>query len=120
MKEDYQKALKKVISFFLWNPVPLNRQNYQKQKGQCFLYVAKWEVSISTKRIWKHVTASKRKIKFHKKCKKFDLIFIKVGLSPSKRIVLFGSQKVLLKMMKKVKKLILKALFVLKIFKRLS
>ena len=33
MKEDYQKALKKVISFFLSNPVPFNRQNYQKQKG---------------------------------------------------------------------------------------
>ena len=33
MKEDYQKALKKVTSFFLSNPVPFNRQNYQKQKG---------------------------------------------------------------------------------------
>ena len=33
LKEDYQKALKKVTSFFLWNPVPFNRQNYQKQKG---------------------------------------------------------------------------------------
>ena len=33
MKEDYQKALKKVTSFFLWNLVPFNRQNYQKQKG---------------------------------------------------------------------------------------
>ena len=33
MKEDYQKALKKVSSFFLSNPVPFNRQNYQKQKG---------------------------------------------------------------------------------------
>ena len=33
MKEDYQKALKKVTSFFLPNPVPLNRQIYQKQKG---------------------------------------------------------------------------------------
>ena len=33
MKEDYQKALKKVTSFFLLNPVPLNRENYQKQKG---------------------------------------------------------------------------------------
>ena len=33
MKEDYQKALKKVILFFLLNPVPFNRQNYQKQKG---------------------------------------------------------------------------------------
>ena len=32
MKDDYQKALKKVISFFLSNPVPFNRQNYQKQK----------------------------------------------------------------------------------------
>ena len=32
MKEDYQKALKKVTSFFLLNPVPFNRQNYQKQK----------------------------------------------------------------------------------------
>ena len=33
MKEDYQKALKKVTSFFLSNPVPFNRKNYQKQKG---------------------------------------------------------------------------------------
>ena len=32
MKEDYQKALKKVTSFFLLNPVPFNRQNDQKQK----------------------------------------------------------------------------------------
>ena len=27
------KSLKKVTSFFLPNPVPFNRQNYQKQKG---------------------------------------------------------------------------------------
>ena len=33
LKEDYQKALKKVTSFFLSNPVPFNRQNNQKQKG---------------------------------------------------------------------------------------
>ena len=33
MKEDYQKALKKVTLFFLSNPVPFNRQDYQKQKG---------------------------------------------------------------------------------------
>ena len=33
MKQDYQKALKKVTLFFLLNPVPFNRQNYQKQKG---------------------------------------------------------------------------------------
>ena len=33
MKEDYQKALKKVSLFFLSNPVPFNRQTYQKQKG---------------------------------------------------------------------------------------
>ena len=33
MKEDYQKALKKVTLFFLSNPAPFNRQNYQKQKG---------------------------------------------------------------------------------------
>ena len=33
MKEDYQKALKKVALIFLSNPVPFNRQNYQKQKG---------------------------------------------------------------------------------------
>ena len=32
MKEDYQKALKKLISFFLWNPVPFDGQNYLKQK----------------------------------------------------------------------------------------
>ena len=33
MKEDYQKALKKVTLFFLLNAVPFNRQNYQKPKG---------------------------------------------------------------------------------------
>ena len=33
MKKDYQKALKKLTLFFLFNPVPLNGQNYQKQKG---------------------------------------------------------------------------------------
>ena len=33
MKEDYQKALKNITSYFLSNPVPFNRQNYQKQKG---------------------------------------------------------------------------------------
>ena len=27
------KALKKLISFFLWNPVPFNGQIYLKQKG---------------------------------------------------------------------------------------
>ena len=32
MKEDYQKALKKVTSFFPSNLVPFNRQNYKKQK----------------------------------------------------------------------------------------
>ena len=31
LKEDYQKALKK-LTFFLSNPVPFNRQSYQKQK----------------------------------------------------------------------------------------
>ena len=33
MKEDYQKALKKLISFFLLNSVPFNGQNYLEQKG---------------------------------------------------------------------------------------
>ena len=33
LKEDYQKALQRVTLFFLSNPVPFNRQNYQKQKG---------------------------------------------------------------------------------------
>ena len=33
MKEDYQKALKKLTLFFLSNPVPFNGQSYQKQKG---------------------------------------------------------------------------------------
>ena len=33
LKEDYQKALKKVTFFFLSSPVSFNRQNYQKQKG---------------------------------------------------------------------------------------
>ena len=33
MKEDYQKALKKLTLFFLLNPVPFNGQSYQNQKG---------------------------------------------------------------------------------------
>ena len=33
MKEDYQKALKRVTLYFLLNPVIFNRQNCQKQKG---------------------------------------------------------------------------------------
>ena len=33
LKQDYQKALKRVTLLFLLNPVPFNRQNYQKQKG---------------------------------------------------------------------------------------
>ena len=33
LKEDYQKAFKKVNFFFLSNKVPFNRQSYQKQKG---------------------------------------------------------------------------------------
>ena len=33
MREDYQKALKKLISFLLSNPVPFNEQSYLKQKG---------------------------------------------------------------------------------------
>ena len=33
LKEDYQKALRKLISFFLSNPVLFNGQSYLKQKG---------------------------------------------------------------------------------------
>ena len=33
MKEGYQKALKKLTSLFLQNPVPFNGQVYEKQKG---------------------------------------------------------------------------------------
>ena len=33
MKEDNQKALKKLTLFFLSSPVPFNGQSYQKQKG---------------------------------------------------------------------------------------
>ena len=33
MKEDHQKASKKLTIFFLSNPVPFNGQSYQKQKG---------------------------------------------------------------------------------------
>ena len=33
MKEDYQKALKKLTLFFLLNPVTFNGQSYKKQKG---------------------------------------------------------------------------------------
>ena len=33
LKEDYQKALKNLILFFLSNPVSFNGQSYQKQKG---------------------------------------------------------------------------------------
>ena len=33
LKEDYQKALKKLTLFFLLNPVPFNGQSHQIQKG---------------------------------------------------------------------------------------
>ena len=33
MREDYQKALKKLTLFFLSNQVPFNGESYQKQKG---------------------------------------------------------------------------------------
>ena len=33
MKEDYQKAFKKLALFFLSNLVPFKEQSYQKQKG---------------------------------------------------------------------------------------
>ena len=33
IKEDYQKAFKKLTLFLLSNLVPFNWQNYQKQKG---------------------------------------------------------------------------------------
>ena len=33
LKEDYQKAFKKLTLFFLSNPVPFNGQIYKKQKG---------------------------------------------------------------------------------------
>ena len=29
----FQKALKKLPLFFLWNPVPFNGQDYEKQNG---------------------------------------------------------------------------------------
>ena len=33
MEEDYEKAFKKLILFFLSNPVSFNGQDYEKQKG---------------------------------------------------------------------------------------
>ena len=33
LKEDYQKVLKKISSFFPSRLVPFNRQNYQKQEA---------------------------------------------------------------------------------------
>ena len=33
LEEDYQKALQKLISFFLSNPVSFKGQSYLKQKG---------------------------------------------------------------------------------------
>ena len=32
LKEDYQKALKKLTLFFLSNPMPFNEQSYKKQR----------------------------------------------------------------------------------------
>ena len=32
LKENYQKFFKKLTLFFILNPVPFNRQSYQKQK----------------------------------------------------------------------------------------
>ena len=33
LKNNYQKAFKKLILFFRLNPVPFNGQDYEKQKG---------------------------------------------------------------------------------------
>ena len=33
LKDDNEKAFKKLTLFFLTNPVPFNGQSYQKQKG---------------------------------------------------------------------------------------
>ena len=33
LKEDYQKAFKKLTLFFILNPVPFKGQSYHKQKG---------------------------------------------------------------------------------------
>ena len=33
MKGNYQKPLKKLTLFFLWNPVPFNEKSYKTQKG---------------------------------------------------------------------------------------
>ena len=33
LKEDCQKAFKKLTLFFLSNPIPFNGQSYKKQKG---------------------------------------------------------------------------------------
>ena len=32
LKEDYQKTLKRLTLFFLLNPVPLNKQDFEKEK----------------------------------------------------------------------------------------
>ena len=45
MKEDYQKALKKVTLFSLSNPVPFNRQNYQKQEAWDY-----WPVALQVRK----------------------------------------------------------------------
>ena len=41
MKEDYQKAFKKITLFLLLNTVLFNRQDYQKQKGPVTIQVTK-------------------------------------------------------------------------------
>ena len=41
LKEDYQKALKKLTLSFLLNSVPFNGQNYHKQKVPGTLHVTK-------------------------------------------------------------------------------
>ena len=59
--------------------------------------------------------------KFHKtKQKMFPDAYVKVGFSPSKKICLINLIESPLKMMKNAFHFILKALFILKIFKSLS
>ena len=45
LKEDYQKALKKLTLFFLLNPAPFNGQDYKKQKGPGTSHCSGYEAS---------------------------------------------------------------------------
>ena len=52
LKEEYQKALKKLTLFVLSNPFPFNAQNYQKQKGPGTSYQSRFRLQNMFRKIY--------------------------------------------------------------------